>query len=103
MSRSNLTLEDGDSHGEHTDGETLDAPSCDECCEIGHKDLDEGGAEVDDGAYTDGHASSEHVAHVCGEEGGDEGGEVETCDHDSYRTRIHMYDVSINLGSSRRD
>lgn len=64
MAWGNFALQDGDSHGEHTDAETLDAAANDERGEVGHENLDEGGNEVYESSDPDGGASSEVVTDV---------------------------------------
>ena len=76
MGWGDFALEDGYGHGEDSDAEALDASSDDECCEVGHEDLDEGCDEVDEGSYSDGHSPAQDVADVGAEEGGDEGCDV---------------------------
>ena len=62
MRSCDLSLNDGDSHGEEADAETLDSATGDEGGKVRSKNLDEGAEEVDEAADTDTFLSTDDVA-----------------------------------------
>lgn len=64
MAGSDLALQNGDGHGQHSNGDALDRSSDDEGGETRSKDLDESGDEVYNSAYAHRHASAKDVADI---------------------------------------
>ena len=64
-----LGLDDGDSHGEETNTETLDSAAGNKSGEPRSEDLDKGAEEVDEAAQADSPLSTDHVAESAGNEG----------------------------------
>ncbi len=87
MSGSNFALQNGNCHGQHADGDTLDGASDNERSEVGSKDLDSGRDKIDDGAYAHRHASTEDIAYIRREKCREKRGDIKTGNGDGYDRR----------------
>lgn len=80
MRSRDFRLDDGDSHGEEPDSQTLDGTASNKGCKIRGEDLDEGAEEVNESADTDTLLPSDDVAQPSGDKCTKSGGELETGD-----------------------
>ncbi len=64
MARSDLTLKDGNGHGQHSDSDALDRTSDDEGGETRSENLDESRDEIYNGAYAHRHTSPKDVTDI---------------------------------------
>lgn len=79
----NLGLNDGDSHGEKADTDTLNSAAGNKGGEIGSKDLDKGAEEVDEAAEANGPLSTNHIAESAGNEGSNSSGGLQAGNGDT--------------------
>jgi hypothetical protein len=89
--RSNLSLNNRNSHGEEAYTQTLQSTADNECLEVGSESLDEGGEKVDETTQSNTLLSSNHISKVTGDEGADGGGDLETSHENAGDIRVNVF------------